>query len=216
MTVSFSQVRQNMIDSQIRPFSVIDKRIIEAFATLPREAFLPDSLKSMAYLGEDLPMGDGRVLIEPPAYARLLQEAAIEPTHHVLDGGCLTGYTSCILASLAEKVTAADEGKWIAQAKANATQFGFNNINFITATNGDVQSADSFDVIVINGAVDVIPASLTAQLKEGGRIATFIRDGVAGHAVLYHKHKNGLHKQILFDAFVPLFPGFAKEESFVF
>src|SRR5688572_3258930 len=98
MPKSFAQQRQNMVDGQIKPFSVIDTRILEAFSKTPREAFVPENRQGLAYLGEDLAMGDNRFLIEPPAYARLLQEANIDAAHHALDVGCLTGYTSVILA----------------------------------------------------------------------------------------------------------------------
>lgn len=212
MTQNARVARVNMVDGQIKPFSVINEHVLAAFLNIPREAFIPESQRGLAYLGEDLPLGDGRFLLEPSAYARLLQEADITKEHDVLDIGCLTGYTSCILASLARSVTGLDQDKWIEQAKINAKKLDAKNTHFVQKT-----SDGQFDVIMINGAVQVIPPAIIEQVKEDGRIATFIRNERGeGHAALFHKHKNGLHKQVLFDAFIPLLPGFAKPESFVF
>jgi protein-L-isoaspartate(D-aspartate) O-methyltransferase len=218
MIVPFAEQRLNMVEGQIKPFSVADRRVLNAFAAVPREVFVPENRRGIAYLGEDLPMGEGRFLIEPSIYARLIQEAAIESTHHVLDAGCLTGYTSCILANLAAYVTAIDQQKWLDSAKEKAAKLGFSNIDFIEAAKQcETKQLEAMDVIVINGAVEIIPDNFKIQLKEGGRISTFIRTARGGgHAVLYHKHKGALHEQILFDAFVPLFPGFEKAEGFVF
>jgi protein-L-isoaspartate(D-aspartate) O-methyltransferase len=210
--------RLNMVDGQIKPFSVIDERVLAAFLNIPRENFLPDTHKGLAYLGEDLPLGQGRFLLEPSAYARLLQEAGITCEETVLDVGCATGYTSCILASLAKDVVAIDSAEWIDVAKKNAKKIGAKNITF-AETSDDFKKSTSgpFDVIFINGAVQEVPGYITEQLKENGRVATFIRnDRGEGHAVLFHKHKNGLHQQIIFDAFIPMLPGFAQPESFVF
>lgn len=218
MKNAFATARQNMIDSQIKPFSVTDARVLEAFATVEREAFVPSERQGLAYVGEDLPVGEGRYLIEPPAYARLLQAAEIEADHIVLDVGALTGYTSTILARLAKAVFAVDEAEWVNKAKKITAKTEAHNIVFVPGNlaNGCSQHAP-YDVIVINGAVQTIPQALVNQLKDGGKIATFFRDDKGeSHAVIYHKHKGDLRKQIIFDAFVPVLNGFEKAEGFTF
>lgn len=209
MTDSYHQQRLNMLESQIRPFSVIDTRILHAFESVPREAYIPESRRGMAYLGGDLPMGQGRFLVEPASYARLLQAAAIGPEAQVLDIGCLSGYTTAILSHLTPHVVGLDTAEWIATAPAGELVFEAGSL-----VEG-VTPPRLFDVIVINGAIQQIPETIIAQLNENGVIATFWR-GVRnqGHAALYRLHNGDLHEQVLFDAFVPVLPGFEKQEGF--
>lgn len=222
MIRSFTEQRLSMVDGQIKPFSVADTRVLHAFTAVPREIFLPAAQQSVAYIGEDLPCGEGRYLIEAPAYARLLQEAAIQSHETVLDVGCLTGYTTAILKHLAGTVVGIDQEKLITKAKKLTQHWHANAALFQAAelTEG-APRADLYDAIVINGAVQVIPPALIAQLKEGGRIATFWRDDAEtgrgnGRAILFHKHNGVLTRQELFDAFVPVLPGFALTPAFEF
>ena len=212
MIDTYHQQRLNMLDSQIKPFSVINVRILKAFESVAREEYIPAERSGMAYLGGDLPMGHGRFMVEPAAYARLLQEAHIGPDTKVLDIGCLTGYSTAIISQLTSNVVGLDTVEWVAQAKNIAHQ----SLNFEagTLTTGTVLLGP-FDVIVINGAIQQIPETIIDQLEEGGLIATFWR-GVRnqGHAALYHKRNGDLHEQVLFDAFVPVLPGFEKDEGF--
>lgn len=214
MSDSYHQQRLNMLDSQIKPFSVINDRILKAFASVAREEYIPVERRGLAYLGGDFPLGQGRFILDPANHARLLQEVHISPDKTVLDIGCLTGYSTAIISHLTNNVVGLDTVEWVAQAKNLAHQ----SLEFIA---GSLETGaplnGPFDVIVINGAVQHIPDELIAQLKENGVIATFWR-GVRnqGHAVLYHKQKGGLHEQIVFDAFVPVMPGFEKNEGFIF
>lgn len=214
MIDTYHQQRLNMLDSQIRPFSVVDSRVLGAFESVGRESYIPQERRGLAYLGGDLPMGNGRFLVEPAAHARLLQEARITQEMKVLDIGCMTGYSTAILSYLTPNVIGLDSVEWIAQAKNLAHQ----SLNFEAGTlNAGAALAGPFDVIVINGAIQQIPEEIIAQLEEGGVIATFWR-GVRnqGHAVLYHKRNGDLHEQVLFDAFVSILPGFEKQEGFAF
>ncbi len=210
----YTQQRLNMLESQIRPFSVANPAVLKAFQTVAREEYIPLERRGLAYLGGDLPMGQGRFMVEPAAYARLLQEAQITPESSVLDIGCLTGYSTAIISHLTNHVIGMDTVEWVAQAKNLAR----NSLEFVEGALDSAPAAQGpFDVIVINGAVQKVPAAITAQLKEGGVIATFWR-GVRnqGHAVLYHKQSGILREQVLFDAFAPVLPGFENQEGFVF
>lgn len=212
MIDTYHQQRLNMLDGQIKPFSVINTRILNAFESVAREEYIPLERRALAYLGGDLPMGNGRFQIEPAAHARLIQEAHIQPDAKVLDIGCMTGYSTAILSHLTSNVVGLDSVEWVAQAKNLAHQ----SLNFEA---GDLTTglplSGPFDVIVINGAIQQIPEAIIGQLEEGGIIATFWR-GVRnqGHAVLYHKRNGDLHEQVLFDAFVSILPGFEKLEGF--
>jgi len=218
MLNSYTNQRLNMLEGQIKAFSVFNEAVLSAFAAIPREDFIPDERRGLAYLGEELPMGQGRFMVEPACYARLVQEANITQGLKVLDVGCLTGYSTAILNSLSSHVCGIDHQEWIMHAKKIAENSGLAMPDFYIGdlTKGLAEQAP-FDVIMINGAVQQIPNALIDQLKDGGRIAAFWRsERGEGHAVLYHKHKNGLRQQRLFDAFVPLLAGFEQKEGFVF
>lgn len=217
MTQLFIQQRHNMVESQIKPFYVINENVLNAFRQVAREPYIPAERRGMAYLGEHLPMGEGRFLVEPAIHARLIQECSIGSTQpfKVLDVGCLNGYTSAILQCLTPHVVGLDRMEWTDKAKETAPK----GIEFLSGSLTDkVWLHSAFDLIVINGAVSDIPDTMIQQLKEGGRIGTYWRDAHAqkGYAVLYHKQNNILREQILFDAFVPFLPGYKKEEGFSF
>ncbi len=212
MPKTFSEARFNMVESQIRPFSVTDEKVLKAFRETPREQFVPAGMAAQAYQGEELNIGGNRFLIEAPAYARLVQGAELAPDAHVLDVGCLQGYSSAILARVAGSVVALDSDEWIVQAKKNKP----DKVIFVAGKLAEgAKSKAPYDAIFINGAVQNIPQALVEQLAEGGVIATFRRDA-GGQAVLYRKIKGTMTLQILFDAFVPMLKEFTKEESFVF
>lgn len=212
MPKTFSEARFNMVESQIRPFSVTDEKVLKAFRETPREQFVPVGMAAQAYQGEELNVGGNRFLIEAPAYARLVQGAELAPDAHVLDVGCLQGYSSAILARVAGSVVALDSDEWIVQAKKNKP----DKVTFVAGKLAEgAKSKAPYDAIFINGAVQNIPQALVEQLAEGGVIATFRRDA-GGQAVLYRKIKGTMTLQILFDAFVPMLKEFTKEESFVF
>lgn len=220
MTLSFySQQRTNMIDGQIRIAGVSDERLIDAFNVIPREDFLPEQYRHVAYTGENLDLGEGRCFIDPALYGRLVQAANLQPDSRVLDIGCLSGYSTAILGSLSSHVYGVDDQQWVMKAKKIAESTGLAMQDFYIGTlNEGAPDLAPFDIIVINGAIEFIPQALLDQLNEGGIIASFWRDHTRdpGRAVLHRKHNNMLDRTILFDAFVPVLAGFEKEEGFVF
>lgn len=214
MPQSYQQQRLNMVENQIKPFSVINPRVLKAFGSVAREEYIPAERRGLAYLGGDLPMGQGRFMLEPAIHARLLQELPIEPESKILDIGCLTGYSTAILSQLAPDVLGLDSVEWVAQAKNLAHEsLAFEAGSLET---GAALSAP-FDIIIINGAIQYMPETIINQVKEGGVIAAFWR-GVRnqGHAALYHKYNGDLREQVLFDAVVPVLPGYEKQEGFAF
>lgn len=212
MRQSAAEARFNMVESQIRPFSVTDEKVLKAFRQTPREQYVPVAMAAQAYQGEELHVGNGRFMIEAPAYARLIQGAELAADAHVLDIGCLQGYSSAILAQVAGSVVAVDSEEWIAQTK----KIKHDKITFVAGKLAEGAKAKApYDAIFINGSVQNIPQGLIDQLAEGGVIATFRRDA-GGQAVLYRKLMGTLQTTILFDAFVPVLKEFTKEESFVF
>ena len=208
-----------MVESQLRPNKVIDERLIQAMASVPRELFVPPNLRDVAYVDEDLPIADGRYLMEPLVLARLLQAAKISSTDAVADIGCASGYTAAVVAGLADVVVALESDAELAErASGNLSQLGADNVVVMKGVlRVGLPSQAPYDVIVIDGAVGDIPSALTDRLDEGGRlVAVVIGDSGIGAGTLYTRVKCGIAKRTLFDASIPRLPDFALESGFVF
>ncbi len=215
----FAQARSNMIDSQLRTNKVTDTRVLEAFGAVPRERFLPEARAGVAYIDEDLEVAPGRYLMEPMVLARLLQAAQIEPDDIVLDVGCTTGYSSAILARLADTVVALESDPALCQ-RANETlqDLGIDNAVVVTGelTAGYEKQAP-YNVMLLGGAVADLPAAILSQVAEGGRLVTVMASQAhLGQAVLVGRNAGQASRRVLFDAAVPQLPGFVKEPGFVF
>jgi protein-L-isoaspartate(D-aspartate) O-methyltransferase len=218
MQMSFAAARQHMIDSQIRTNKVIDERLLEALRAVPREAFVPDAVKVRAYIDDDLPLGNGRYLTEPMVVARLLQSADVKPTDMALVAAAGSGYATALLGRLANTVVAVEADHGLSErAIASLQQQSADNVVWQEGdpTAGFAKHAP-YDVILIDGGVETVPAALLDQLAEGGRLVTVLLEGRLGRAVLMMKEHGSVSRRILFDANVPLLPGFAKPAEFSF
>lgn len=215
----FAQARQNMVDGQLRPNRVTNPALIEAVSEVPRERFLPPELQRVAYIDDDIPLSNGRFMLEPLIVCRLIQAADPKPTDVALDIGCGTGYTSALLSRLASTVFGIDsDPALIQQAGSNLATLGADNV-VVSARPMEEGWAEHkpFDVIVIGGAVEMMPAALLDQLAEGGRLVAVVTDGQpVGTARLYQKIGGAVSSRPLFDAGSRLLPGFAKPQRFVF
>lgn len=218
----FSTARQYMVDGQVRPSDVTDDRILEAMLTVPREVFVPAGKQALAYLDLDLDVTEGgtakRCLITPALLAKMLQAAEIKATDRVLVVGCATGYAAAIVARFAGEVSATESDPALA-AKASAAfaQLGIQNVTvkIAAAADGDAAGAP-YDVIVLNGATEIIPTGLFGQLKEGGRLVGVFGLTPPPRATLVtHSHGDFGHRE-LFDATAPVLPGFERVPAFVF
>jgi len=214
----FEAARRAMVDSQLRPNQVVDVRVAEAMAEVPREMFVPDGLADVAYVDEDLPIAPGRFLMEPVVFARLLQAAAIEPDDVVLDLGCGTGYSTAVLAHLAATVVAMEpDAELRDKAEKARAKLAADNAVII---DGDLTAGKPdqgpFDVIFLNGAVEQIPDGLQNQLADGGRLVAVQNRGGVGVTTVLKRQGERFSARELFDAAIPLLPGFAKSPGFVF
>jgi protein-L-isoaspartate(D-aspartate) O-methyltransferase len=218
----FSTARQKMVDGQVRPSDVTDIRIIDAMLEVPREIFVPQSQRALAYLDLDLEVSEGtsakRYLIKPAVTAKMLQAAEITNTDRVLVVGCATGYTAALAAKLAGQVTATESDRSLsAKAGSVLAEIGLGTVTVKIAANaeGDPASAP-FDVIVLNGATEVTPDRLYRQLKEGGRlVGVFAMTQPPRAVIVTHSHDDFGHRA-LFDATVPVLPGLERLPAFVF
>ncbi len=211
--------RRKMVENQLRANKVTDEAVLEAMGRLPRERFVPERYAGLAYVDEDLSLGDERHMMEPMVLARLAQALEIESEQIVLDVGCGLGYSTALLASLAGTVVATEEDADLA-AKANDTlnDLGADNAVVVEAAlSAGYAKQAPYDAILLNGAVPEIPQNLVEQLSPKGRMALVIkRGGGMGRAVLVERFGDSLAERILFEAGTPLLAGFEQEEGFVF
>lgn len=214
----FVAARKQMVDSQLLPNKVTDARLIEAMSAVPREAFLPQARRGVAYMDEDAQVAPGRYVIAPMVFARLLQAAAVSDTDAVLDVGCATGYSTAVLARIASVVVAVEEDAALAaQASANLASTGVENAAVAAGPlNAGYPAQAPYDVIVLEGSVEEVPAPLLGQLNEGGRLVAVLAGRGIGKATLYTRTGGVIGHRQLFDAGLPPLPGFAREAGFVF
>ena len=208
----------HMIDCQLRPNEVNDERVIEAISAVPKDQFVPKAKRAIAYVDEDLEVGEGRFLMEPRVFGRLLMAADVQPQDIVLDVGCATGYSSAVLAKLAEAVVAVEENENLATlAEKKLAEQDIMNAAVVSCTLCDgVAKQGPYDVIFLEGAVEDIPKKLLKQLKEGGRLLCVKVEAGVGRAHIIRKTDGNLEEENLFDADVLPLPGFEKAQGFVF
>jgi protein-L-isoaspartate(D-aspartate) O-methyltransferase len=218
----FSTARQNMVDCQVRPSDVTDVPIIDAMLEVPREAFVPQNQRALAYLDLDLDVSEGasvkRFLIKPAVLARMLQAAEIKATDAVLVVGCATGYAAAVVAKIAGQVTATEsDASLAAKARTALAGLGLGTVTVRGAAAADGDSAAApYDVIVLNGATEIIPEGLFRQLKQGGRLVGVFATTLPPRATLVtHSHDDFGHRA-LFDAVAPVLPGLERVPAFVF
>lgn len=216
--MNFAAARHNMVESQLRPNRVTDEGLLAAFEAVPREMFVPDVLRSVAYVDDDIEIGADRWLMEPMVLGRLLQAAELRREDVALVIGAGTGYSSAVLARLVNTVVAVeDDPSMVARAGRVLAELSVDNVVVLEGrlTEGNPRQAP-YDVILIDGAVQEIPEAIERQLAEGGRLLTVVRAGPVGRATLATRRAGVVSRRVLFDAAVPMLPGFAREPGFVF
>ncbi|MFG3593011.1 protein-L-isoaspartate O-methyltransferase [Bradyrhizobium sp. RDI18] len=218
----FATPRQKMVDGQVRPSDVTDIRILDAMLAVPREAFVPESKQALAYLDLDLDVSEGgsakRFLIKPAVLAKMLQAAEIRATDRVLVVGCATGYAAAVIARFATHVTATESDSALAaRARAILAANGCGNVTVQTAAPADGDPANGpWDVIVLNGATEIVPERLYGQLQDGGRlVGVFAKSQPARATMVTCSHGDFGHRT-LFDAAAPVLPGMELVPAFVF
>jgi protein-L-isoaspartate(D-aspartate) O-methyltransferase len=218
----FSTARQKMVDGQVRPSDVTDLRIIDAMLAVPREAFVPDSARALAYLDLDLDVSEAgaakRFLIKPVVIAKMLQAAEIKPTDGVLVVGCASGYVAAVAAKLADRVTVTEsDGALAAKAADVLAKLGFGNVTVrsAAAAEGDETNAP-YDVIVLAGATEIVPDRLYRQLRDGGRLVGVFATSRPQRAMIVTHSHGDFGDRALFDAAVPVLPGLERPPAFVF
>lgn len=216
----FSTARQKMVDGQVRPSDVTDIRIIDAMLAVPREAFVPENKRALAYLDLDLDVGEtsSRCLIKPAVLAKMLQAAAIKDTDRVLVVGCASGYAAAVIAQYAGQVMATESDPALAaKARDILAQNGCGNVAVRTAAAGEGDAANApFDVIVVCGATEIVPEQLFRQLRDGGRLVGVFAMSQPPRATMVTRSHGDFGHRALFDAAAPVLPGLERAAAFVF
>lgn len=212
----FAARRTMMVDTQIRPSDITSLPVIGAMLAVPREDFVPAALRPVAYSGDNLDVGHGRVLLEPRTLGKLLNALDIQSNELVLDVACGYGYSAAVIARLAEAVVAIEtKAELVSEAERRLSEAGVFNVAAIAAplTEGAPRQGP-YDVILIEGAVHEVPEALLSQLRDGGRIGAVFLEGALGVARIGHKIAGQVTWRYAFNAHAPLLDGFAKAPGF--
>jgi len=211
----FAARRVMMVDTQVRTSDVTKYPVIGAMLAVPREAYVPAALREAAYVGENLTLAPGRVLLEPRTLAKLLDALDIRADELVLDVGATFGYSAAVIARMAEAVVAVETEPMATEAQAALSAERVDNVAVIAGelAAGSPRQAP-FDVIVIEGGVEVVPDALVAQLKTGGRIGALFMQGALGVVRIGTKTTDGLVWRDTFNAAAPVLAGFARARAF--
>jgi len=217
--IDYAAIRFNMVESQLRTNKVTDFAVLQAFETIPRERFVPEAHRSIAYVDEDIAIGGSRFLMEPMVLARLLQAAAPQAHETALDVGCGNGYATMVLGRLvATAVGLESDSELASAARQTLAELAVDNAIVVEGrlTEGYAKQAP-YNVILLDGAVTEIPYALREQLADGGRLVAVVRDaGGIGRATLMQRSGDVVSGRILFDASIPPLPGFERPPAFVF
>ena len=213
----FAQRRVTMVDTQVRPADVTKFPIIDAMLSVPREDFVPAASRETAYMDESIDLGGNRVILAPRTLAKFLETLDIQPDELVLDLGAGLGYSAAVVARLAEAVVALeDDAGRAGDAEMALAAAGADNVAVMTgALTEGAPRHGPYDAILVEGAVEHLPVSLTDQLKDGGRIGCLFAEGTLGVARIGYKIDGGMTWRFAFNAGAPVLPGFEARRAFV-
>lgn len=221
--IDWARARANMVAGQIHTNDVTDRRILDAFAEVPRESFVPAARVSLACSDVAIPLpssedGPGRAMLTPLTLARLVALAEVRPDDVALDVGCGTGYSAAILARLAGSVVALEENETLAARAADTlNRLGVDNAAVVTGPLAEGYSAEApYDVILLNGGVEEVPQVVLDQLGTGGRLVCVLGIGPVGRATVFVRDEGHFGRRSAYDAAAAPLPGFLRRESFTF
>lgn len=211
----FATRRRMMVDTQVRPSDVTKFPIIEAMLRIPREQFVPADKSEAAYAGRNVDLGGGRVVLEPRTFAKMLDALNIGNDDLVLDLGAGLGYSSAVIARIAEAVVAVeDDEARIAEAQPLLAEHADNVILHAGAPAEGAPAHGPYDAIIVEGGVETVPEAILAQLKAGGRIACLFMEGALGVVRIGWDIDGHINWRYSFNATAPVLDGFEKVSEF--
>ena len=218
-TIDYARARETMVEQQVRPWDVLDPRVLDTLARLPREAFVPEAYRALAYADLQLPIGHGEVMLKPVVEGRTLQALALQPTDTVLEIGTGSGWFTACLGRLAREVVSLELHADLAEAAhARLAAQGLDgNVRIEVVDALHHESSRRYDAICVTGAVDVVPARFLQWLRPGGRLFVVSGRAPAMVAQLLHADAaNGgvVRVQSLFETDIPYLAGAAPVPQF--
>jgi protein-L-isoaspartate(D-aspartate) O-methyltransferase len=216
--MDFARARDLMVESQVRTNDVTDPRILHAMRTLPRERFVPPQRRALAYADMEVEVAPGRTLLRPRDISKLVQALAPQAHERALEIAGGTSYGAAVLAMCCKEVVAHDPDpnlSFAAQAALDSCGLANTKSVSLPIESGWAEGAP-YDVILLNGAAEIVPDAWFAQLAPNGRLAIIVRAGVAGSARIYTKSGDKVAYRVAFDAAPPVVPGLEKPPAFVF
>ncbi|HTZ36355.1 MAG TPA: protein-L-isoaspartate O-methyltransferase [Stellaceae bacterium] len=214
----YEAARANMIERQLQPNKITDARVINAFAGIRREMFVPERMHAIAYADDDLPLGNGRYVMAPMVAARLIQAAEIGRNDASLVIGAGVCYEAAVIALLARSVIAVESDPELARLGREAlVEHRLATVSVVDSLQAQgARTRTAYDVIMFAGAVAEVPREIAAQLAEGGRLVAVVKpDAGPGRAMLTTRAGGVLSSRVMFDAATPLLPGFGRKPAFV-
>ena len=212
----YASRRQMMVDTQVRPSDVTKFPIISAMLSVPREQFVPADKVEAAYISENVDLAEGRVVLEPRTFAKMLDALSISGSELVLDVGAGYGYSAAIIAQMAEAVVAVEEDEAMASESADllSANHADNVISHVGPLAEGATEHGPYDVVIVEGGVEELPQALIDQLKDGGRIACLFMEDRLGVVRVGYKQDGRVSWRFAFNASAPVLPGFAKVNEF--
>ena len=213
------RARFNMVEQQIRPWEVVDPRVLDVLQLVPRDRFVPPAYRALAYADVEVPLGNGESMLAPKIEAKLLQALAIRPTDRVLEVGTGSGYLTACLARLGGHVVSVDrDAGRIAEAQTRLTELGIGNVELIAGDAFDPELIrGTYDAIAITGSLPFVPERFPSLLAEGGRLFAVLGDPPAQQATLVTRVRGEVfRREALFETVVPPLVGAPKPAAFVF
>ena len=219
MAMNFEQARQNMVENQVRPWDVLDTRVLDALAQVRREDFVAPQHRQLAFADLCLPIGHGQVMMKPVIEGRVLQALELQPTDRVLEIGTGSGFLTACMAKLSAHVTSVDvHGDFTATAQSRLAAAGIANATLVTADAvQEWQPQETFDAIGVTGAVWQVPPRFLGWLKPGGRLLAIRGESPVQQAVLLTQAgAGGFREEYLFETDLPYLAHAEPPRRFVF
>ncbi|MGH8084719.1 MAG: protein-L-isoaspartate O-methyltransferase family protein [Lysobacter sp.] len=216
-TIDYAKARELMVEQQVRPWDVLDPRVLDVLATLPREDFVPAAHRALAYTDVALPLAHGERMMKPVVEGRTLQSLALNPGDDVLEIGTGSGYLTACLARLARDVVSLEQHADLADAtRAQLAAQRLGNVNVVQADAFAYDTERRFSAVCVTAAVDAIPAKFVEWLQPGGRMFVIRGRSPAMEAVLLHNDAGQPRIESLFETDLPYLAGAAPKPVFEF
>lgn len=218
MTLDFTKARETMVEQQVRPWDVLDARVLDVLSALPREDFVADAHRTLAYADLALPIGHGEVMMKPVVEGRMLQALDLQPDEEVLEIGTGSGFIAACLGRLARAVVSIERHADLADAarsRLQAQRLG-GNVEIVAADAMAWQNQRRFDAVCVTGAVDTLPPRFLGWLRPGGRLFVVRGRAPAMEAVVLRPHSGGMKTESLFETELPYLAGAAPVPEFKF